>query len=58
MGIYLHLCQRAVGRFQAMDLCSGDHAGGTLDTEWSDMNEWIMNLIGIALIAVVIVIWA
>ena len=47
-----------MGRFQAMDLCSGDHAGGTLDTEWSDMNEWIMNLIGIALIAVVIVIWA
>ena len=44
-----------------MDICGVDSGGVGTNTEWSpvkyDRNEWLMDLIGIALVAVII-IWA
>ena len=62
MGIYLCLCRGTVGRLQTLDLRGGDRAGGTTHPERSGMkyekHEWLMELIGIALIAMVVIVWA
>ena len=51
-----------MGRLKTLDLRGGDRAGGTTHPERSGMkyekHEWLMELIGIALIAMVVIVWA
>ena len=50
--------QRYVVRDPALDICSFNSHRDGADTGDGDMNEWIMNLIGIILITMVVLIWA
>ena len=56
-----HPIPQCLGEDKPMDIRGVDSGGGGTTTEWSpvkyDRNEWLMDLIGIALVAVII-IWA
>ena len=46
-----------VGRLYAVAVCGGPRVHHGLHIGIGTMNEWIWNLIGITLIAVVVIIW-